>query len=60
MDEVAAAYEKLLTRLVKWAQTEDNIRTVIVVGSRARVDDHPADEWSDMDVGIIANGDGTR
>jgi predicted nucleotidyltransferase len=54
VDKVAAAYEKLIDSFVKWAQTEDNIRAAVVIGSRARVD-HPADEWSDLDVLILAN-----
>jgi aminoglycoside 6-adenylyltransferase len=54
MDEIAAAYEQLIDRFVQWAQTEDNIRAAIVIGSRARVD-HPADEWSDLDMLIFAD-----
>jgi predicted nucleotidyltransferase len=30
-----------------------SIRAAVVIGSRARVD-HPADEWSDLDVLIFA------
>ncbi len=52
-DGIAAAYEQLIGRFVQWAQTEDNVRAAIVIGSRARVD-HPADEWSDLDVLIFA------
>jgi aminoglycoside 6-adenylyltransferase len=54
MDDVAAAFERLIERFVQWAQTEDNIRAAIVIGSRARVE-HPADEWSDLDILILAN-----
>jgi len=54
MHEVAMAYERLSDRFVRWAQAEDNIRAAIVIGSRARTD-HPADEWSDLDVIILAN-----
>lgn len=54
MDEMAAAYEQLIQRFVQWAQTEDNIRAAVVIGSRARLD-HPADEWSDLDVLIFAS-----
>ncbi len=53
-DKVTAAYEQLIERLIAWAEIEDNIRTVIVIGSRARLD-HPADAWSDLDVLIFAN-----
>jgi aminoglycoside 6-adenylyltransferase len=54
MDEKALAYEELLGKFVKWVQKEDNIRAVFIIGSRARTD-HSADEWSDLDVCIIAN-----
>jgi aminoglycoside 6-adenylyltransferase len=54
MDEMAAAYEQLIQRFVQWAQTEDNIRAAVVIGSRARLD-HPADEWSDLDVLVFAS-----
>lgn len=53
MDPTTQAYEQLIERFVKWAQNEQNIRAAIVIGSRARVD-HPADEWSDLDIVIIA------
>jgi aminoglycoside 6-adenylyltransferase len=54
MENVAAAYEQLIDQFVQWADTEANIRAAIIIGSRAR-DDHPADEWSDLDVLIFAN-----
>ncbi len=54
MSTVTVAYEQLIDRFIQWAQTEDNIRAAIVIGSRARTD-HPADEWSDLDVIILAN-----
>jgi aminoglycoside 6-adenylyltransferase len=53
MDKVAAAYEQLMDHFVTWAETEANIRAAIVIGSRARTD-HPADQWSDLDVLIFA------
>lgn len=53
VDEVAAAYEQLIERFVRWTETEENIRAAFVIGSRARRD-HPADEWSDLDILILA------
>ena len=53
MDEVAMAYERLIDKFIQWARTDDNLRAAIVIGSRAR-HDHPADEWSDLDVLIFA------
>lgn len=40
-------------RFIAWAEANDNIRAAIVIGSRAR-HDHPADEWSDLDILIFA------
>lgn len=42
-------YEKIEQNFVSWAQTVEDIRAAFIVGSRAR-EDHPADEWSDMDI----------
>ncbi len=54
MNGIAAAYEHLIDRFVQWAQAEDNIRAALVIGSRARTD-HPADEWSDLDVILLVD-----
>lgn len=54
MNQITQAYEQLIEKFIQWAKTEDNIRAAFVIGSRARVD-HPADEWSDLDVIILAN-----
>lgn len=42
-------YENIERNFVSWAQTIEDIRAAFIVGSRARKD-HPADEWSDMDI----------
>ncbi len=42
-------YENMESNFVSWAQTVEDIRAAFIVGSRARKD-HPADEWSDMDI----------
>ncbi|MEW6229480.1 MAG: aminoglycoside 6-adenylyltransferase [Bacillota bacterium] len=52
MNQTTLAYEQLMERIVAWAQTRPDIRAVIVLGSRARVD-RPADEWSDLDIVLI-------
>ncbi|MBL7200479.1 MAG: aminoglycoside 6-adenylyltransferase [Anaerolineae bacterium] len=54
MDRITAAYEQLIEGFIRWAQAEDNVRAAFVIGSRARRD-HPADEWSDLDVIILAD-----
>jgi aminoglycoside 6-adenylyltransferase len=50
--EIEKSYERLMGRFRRWAETRFDIRTAVVVGSRARVD-HPADEWADLDVVIV-------
>lgn len=50
----AQAYEQLIARFVRWAQSEENIRAAVVIGSLVRTD-HPADEWADLDVIIVAS-----
>ncbi len=47
-------YEKLERDFISWAQNVEDIRAAFVVGSRARKD-HPADEWSDMDIIIFTS-----
>jgi aminoglycoside 6-adenylyltransferase len=44
-----ATYDDLTEKFVNWAQTQSDIRAAIVVGSQAR-QDHPADEWADLDI----------
>jgi len=40
-------------RVVSWAKARPDVRAILVVGSRARRD-HPADEWSDLDLMIFS------
>ena len=47
-------YNQLLKKFTAWAQSRDDIRAVILVGSGAR-SDHPADQWSDLDLMIYSN-----
>lgn len=49
MAHISRGYNRLIENLVSWAQAQDDIRAAILIGSRAR-SDHPADEWSDLDV----------
>lgn len=39
-------------RIATWAEASQDIRTVVVVGSQARVE-RPADEWSDLDLVVF-------
>jgi len=43
----------LLQRIIDWARKEAGIRAAFLVGSGAR-QDHPADEWSDIDLVLVA------
>ena len=49
--ERAAAF---LERFVRWAEGRPDLAGALLVGSQAR-DDHPADEWSDVDLVLIAD-----
>ena len=51
-ESIARAYDRLLSKFVQWAQDKDDIRSAMVIGSRAR-SDHPADEFSDLDLSIF-------
>jgi aminoglycoside 6-adenylyltransferase len=53
MDPTSQAYEQLIQNFVRWAQGQEDIRLAFILGSRARVD-HPADEWSDLDLAVAA------
>jgi aminoglycoside 6-adenylyltransferase len=51
--EIASHDELLTDRIVPWAQATDDVRGLVVVGSRVRTD-RPADEWSDLDMVILS------
>jgi len=53
MQQSPDAYIQLEQRFAKWALAQPAIWAVIVVGSRAR-SEHPADEWSDLDLVVFA------
>ncbi len=50
-------YVDLIERHTRWAEAEPDIRAALVLGSRARRD-HPADEWSDLDVLVFTRDPG--
>ena len=39
---------------VRWAEARDDVRAVLLVGSRARTDS-PADAWSDVDLALVVD-----
>ena len=43
----------MIERVARWAEARDDIRAAVLVGSRARAD-HPADEFSDIDLILFA------
>jgi aminoglycoside 6-adenylyltransferase len=49
--------ERILSKLVSWATARDDLRGIAVVGWRAR-SDHPSDEWSDLDLLVMARHPG--
>ena len=53
MELTAAHFENLLGRFVDWVREQEKVRSVILIGSRAR-QDHPADVASDMDLVIFS------
>ena len=52
MSSARAAMQEIEDRFVAWAAGCHDICAAFVVGSRARLD-HPADEWSDLDIVFI-------
>jgi aminoglycoside 6-adenylyltransferase len=51
----AGDYDRITERFVEWALAEDAVRAAVVIGSRAR-EDHPADEWADLDILALTSG----
>ena len=47
-------YEILIERFTAWADSHPDVRAALILGSRARTD-HPADEWSDLDVMVFTH-----
>ena len=44
--------EEFAQRIIAWAETQPNVRAILVVGSRARRD-RTADEWADLDTMVF-------
>jgi aminoglycoside 6-adenylyltransferase len=54
MNTPSDAYTRLEQRFAQWGVAQTAIQAIIVVGSRAR-SNHPADEWSDLDLVVFAS-----
>jgi aminoglycoside 6-adenylyltransferase len=46
-------YDDLILRITAWAKEHSDVSAALILGSRARTD-HPADEWSGLDVLVFA------
>lgn len=53
MERAPASMAELQERIIAWADAAADVRGVLLVGSQARID-RPADEWSDLDLVLIA------
>jgi aminoglycoside 6-adenylyltransferase len=53
MNQITQTYQQIIEKFIQWAQGEDGIRAVAMIGSRARAD-HPADAWADLDLIVVA------
>lgn len=51
---VKPSKNELLQHFLEWAKLQTDIRAVALIGSAARLD-HPADEWSDYDLLVVAS-----
>lgn len=55
MESTADRYRKIIRKFTEWAKEQHNVRAAMVVGSRARTSDNPADEWSDLDIVVFVD-----
>jgi aminoglycoside 6-adenylyltransferase len=46
-------FDFIIQRFAAWAEVMSDVRAALILGSRARKD-HPADEWSDLDILLFA------
>lgn len=54
MGNIINDMDRLEASFITWARARPDIDGAFVVGSRARTD-HPADEWSDLDIGFVTS-----
>lgn len=53
LEDSVTTIQQLEDRIITWAESQPEIRAILVIGSRARRD-FPADEWSDLDLIVFA------
>jgi aminoglycoside 6-adenylyltransferase len=46
--------DAFLTAFIAWAETQGDVKALLLLGSRARTDS-PADEWSDVDLTLVVD-----
>jgi aminoglycoside 6-adenylyltransferase len=51
---VDTKYDETVDEIIAWSQQDSNVKGAIVIGSQVRDELH-ADEWSDLDVMVMAN-----
>jgi hypothetical protein len=47
-------HRQWIDRFTGWAEAKDDLRAAVIVGSRGRSEAYPAEEWSDLDVLLMA------
>ncbi|HEX3047610.1 MAG TPA: aminoglycoside 6-adenylyltransferase [Bacillota bacterium] len=52
MKTIQTMYDPIIQNLFRWAEAEEKIRAIVIVGSRAR-QNVPADDFSDLDLLIV-------
>ncbi len=55
MELTADRYREIIRKFTACAEEQHSIRAAMIVGSRARTSDNPADEWSDLDIAVFAD-----
>ena len=53
LEDSVTAMQQLEDRIIAWAESQPEVRAILVIGSRARRD-LTADEWSDLDLIVFA------
>lgn len=48
------SFQGIIDNLARWGQTTNRVHAALIVGSQAR-EDHPADQYSDLDLILIVN-----
>lgn len=56
-DNFKCIFDEIIDKFTFWAQISDDVKSALIIGSRARID-RPADEYSDLDlIMVVTNPD---